>query len=74
MYGRIKSQPVANKTGIIDLDECNIFAHKPSASKLIEQIKKGLEEEGMGDIVGNIVGDEDGGGKNDNEKEREFVY
>ncbi len=72
LIGRILRQPFAKKTGIVDLDECYIFAHKPSASKLIEQIKKGLEDEGMGDIVGNVVGDDEFGRKKEGEVEAKY--
>jgi type III restriction enzyme len=58
LVGRILRQPFAVKTNIKALDECYIYTFKPNASVLVREIKNGLESEGMGDIVGRIVNDE----------------
>jgi len=58
LVGRILRQPFARKTKIKDLDECYVFTFRQNASDLVNQIKNSLEEEGLGDIAGRIVGDD----------------
>lgn len=73
LVGRILRQPFARKTKIQDLDECYVFTFRQNAKSLVSDIKKGLEDEGLGDIAGRIVSDEAGtdtGGL----KEREMQY
>ncbi|MBK7097396.1 MAG: DEAD/DEAH box helicase family protein [Sphingobacteriales bacterium] len=73
LVGRILRQPFARKTKIQDLDECYVFTFQQNAKSLVSDIKKGLEDEGLGDIAGRIVSDEAGtdvGGV----KEREIQY
>lgn len=55
LVGRILRQPFAKKTGIRQLDECYVYTFKQNASKLVREIKLGLESEGLGDIAGRIV-------------------
>ncbi len=57
LVGRILRQPYAKKTGIRKLDECYVYTFKQNASKLVNEIKAGLESEGLGDIAGRVVGD-----------------
>lgn len=59
LVGRILRQPFAKKTLIKQLDECYVYTFKQNASKLVKEIKAGLESEGLGDIVGRIVSDEE---------------
>ncbi|MBZ0246846.1 MAG: DEAD/DEAH box helicase family protein [Cyclobacteriaceae bacterium] len=59
LVGRILRQPFAQKTQIKMLDECYVFTFKQNASKLVKEIKIGLEGEGLGDLAGRIVNDED---------------
>ncbi|MFN0082236.1 MAG: DEAD/DEAH box helicase [Ferruginibacter sp.] len=73
LVGRILRQPKAIKTKVKALDECYIFTFKPNASKLVREIKNGLEDEGLGDIAGRLVSDEGGEGI-DNLKDREIQY
>ena len=73
MVGRILRQPKAVKTRIRDLDECYIFTFRPNAANLVREIKNGLEEEGLGDIAGRIVSDENGTATA-TPKERELNY
>jgi len=58
LVGRILRQPFGQKTQIKMLDECYVFTFKQNASKLVREIKVGLESEGLGDIAGRIVSDE----------------
>lgn len=73
LVGRILRQPFAQKTGIRLLDECYVYTFTQSASKLVREIKVGLESEGLGDIAGRIVNDE-GGLNGELFKERELEY
>lgn len=58
LIGRILRQPQAQKTGVAVLDECYVIAHHANTSDVVNAIKKGLEEDGMGDLVREIrVGD-----------------
>ncbi|MFT4202694.1 MAG: DEAD/DEAH box helicase family protein [Chitinophagaceae bacterium] len=73
LVGRILRQPFARKTKVQDLDECYVFTFRQNAKSLVSDIKKGLEDEGLGDIAGRIVSDEAGtytGGL----REREMQY
>ncbi|MBI2259253.1 MAG: DEAD/DEAH box helicase family protein [Flavobacteriia bacterium] len=60
LVGRILRQPFARKTKIKDLDECYVFTFRQNAKSLVSDIKKGLEDEGLGDIAGRIVSDDTG--------------
>ncbi|NUM31762.1 MAG: DEAD/DEAH box helicase family protein [Bacteroidetes bacterium] len=60
LVGRILRQPFARKTKITDLDECYVYTFRQNAKLLVSDIKKGLEDEGLGDIAGRIVSDEAG--------------
>ncbi len=57
LIGRILRQPYARKTKIQALDECYVFCFKQKAQGLISSIRIGLQNEGLGDIAGNIVQD-----------------
>ncbi|CAN5458103.1 hypothetical protein BH10PSE16_BH10PSE16_23970 [soil metagenome] len=60
LIGRILRQPQAQKTGVAALDECYVIAHHAKTSDVVNAIKKGLEEDGMGDLVREIrLGDGD---------------
>jgi len=58
LVGRILRQPYAQKTHTKSLDECYVFTYKQNATKLVREIKAGLENEGLGDIAGRIVTEE----------------
>ena len=58
LVGRILRQPFAQKTKVKDLDECYVFTFRQNARALVGEIKKGLEEEGLGDLAGRISNDE----------------
>lgn len=64
LIGRILRQPQAERTGIKALDECYVVAHHADTGATVEAIKKGLEEDGLGDLVKEIKVDDAGqGGK-----------
>lgn len=58
LVGRILRQPFARKTKIKELDECYVYTFRQNASTLVREIKSGLEDEGLGDVVGRIVTEE----------------
>jgi type III restriction enzyme len=54
LVGRILRQPHAEKTGVAVLDESYVITHHANTADVVEAIKKGLEEDGMGDLVREI--------------------
>lgn len=73
LVGRILRQPYARKTQIKELDECYVFTHRQTANTLVQNIKAGLESEGLGDIAGRVISDE-GIGDIGSIPEREIRY
>ncbi|TWD57811.1 type III restriction enzyme [Agrobacterium vitis] len=51
LVGRILRQPGAMKTGIDALDECHVITHHAGTGDVVNAIKKGLEGDGLGDLV-----------------------
>jgi len=51
LVGRILRQPQASKTGVSMLDESYVITHHAGTSDVVDAIKRGLEEDGMGDLV-----------------------
>ena len=56
LVGRILRQPHALKTGIDALDEGYVIAHHSKTGEVVKAIKGGLEKDGLGDLVLNVVG------------------
>ncbi|MDD2741188.1 MAG: DEAD/DEAH box helicase family protein [Rhodocyclaceae bacterium] len=54
LVGRILRQPQAQKTGVASLDESYVITHHANTGDVVNAIKKGLEEDGMGDLVKEI--------------------
>lgn len=54
LVGRILRQPNARKTGVASLDQCYVVCHHASTRDVVTNIKKALEEDGMGDLVDQI--------------------
>ena len=54
LVGRILRQPHALRTQVQALDECYVVCHHAQTQTVVEAIKKGLEEDGMGDLAGSI--------------------
>lgn len=59
LVGRILRQPFARKTKIKELDESYVFTFQQKAANLLANIKEGFEDEGLGDLAGRIIADED---------------
>lgn len=55
LVGRILRQPYAKKTGIAELDESYVFCFRQSARTIVEAIRNGLIQDGMGDLTSRVV-------------------
>ena len=54
LVGRVMRQPYARRTGREALDQCYVYCHNTNVGKAVEQVKNGLEQEGLtglGDAV-----------------------
>lgn len=54
LVGRVLRQPYARKTGMEALDQCYVVCHHASTREVVTNIKKALEEDGMGDLVDQV--------------------
>lgn len=64
LVGRILRQPGAIKTEVAELDECHVITHRTDTAKVVEAIKNGLENDGLGDMVLQVSqNDTSGGGR-----------
>jgi type III restriction enzyme len=52
--GRVLRQPYAQTTPIDALNECYVFCNEANVVDAVQKIKKGLEDEGLGDIANQI--------------------
>jgi type III restriction enzyme len=73
LVGRILRQPYARKTNILELDESYVYCFRQNAKNLLSNVKKGFEEEGLGDIYKRISFKEDNE-EIDETKERKVRY
>lgn len=62
LVGRILRQPFARKTHVRELDESYVYCFQQKAQPLLKSIRDGFGQEGLGDLKGQIVSDDDGGG------------
>ena len=60
LVGRILRQPGAIKTGFEALDECYIITHHAGTGAVVEAIKTGLEQDGLGDLVLQVTQEDPG--------------
>ena len=60
LVGRIIRQPHVKRTGIPALDECYVFCHHAETKEVVESIKSGLEQDGMGDLAQEVRVSDDG--------------
>ena len=51
LVGRILRQPGAMKTGVEALDQCHVITHHAETASVVDAIKKGLEQDGLSDLV-----------------------
>lgn len=54
LVGRILRQTYAKKTGVADLDESYVFFASGHTQEVLEKVRKGFEDEGLGDVVSGI--------------------
>lgn len=54
LIGRILRQPYAQQTKIASLNESYVFCYNKAVSEVVDGIKKGLQEEGMDDLIDHI--------------------
>lgn len=74
IVGRILRQPNARKTKAKELDESYVFCFRSKATDLLENVKKGFEEEGLGDLAGRVSVDEGDAESVEATKERSVGY
>ena len=74
LVGRILRQPNARKTKVKELDESYVYCFRQKATELLENVKKGFEEEGLGDLLSRVSIDENGQANGKRAKERTIKY
>jgi type III restriction enzyme len=55
LVGRILRQPNAIRTGVPDLDESFVFTHRSQTAAVVAAIKHGLSNDGLSDLVQDVV-------------------
>lgn len=73
LVGRILRQPKARKTKVKELDESYVYCFRQKATELLENVKRGFETEGLGDLLTRVSVDIEGG-KEKTIKERTIKY
>ncbi|MDE0378003.1 MAG: DEAD/DEAH box helicase family protein [Rhodospirillales bacterium] len=68
LVGRILRQPNAMKTLIDALDECHIVTHHAETRAVVGAIKKGLEQDGLSDLILEVSQEDTGGDDNGSRK------
>ena len=56
LVGRVMRQPHAQLTGRSALDQCYVYCHNAEVGTVVEQVKKGLEEEGLTKLGNEVMG------------------
>ena len=54
MVGRVLRQPEARWTGMASLNECYVFTFDQEVQAAVDSVRRGLEEEGMGDLAASV--------------------
>lgn len=54
LVGRILRQPYAKKTAVAELDESYVFFASGHTQEVLERVRQGFEDEGLGDVVSGI--------------------
>jgi type III restriction enzyme len=54
MVGRILRQPGAKLTTVLALNECYVYTFDQDVQAAVDSVRRGLEEEGMGDLAANV--------------------
>lgn len=58
LVGRILRQPGALKTNVEALDECHVITHHADTATVVNAIKDGLEQDGLGDLILRVTQDD----------------
>ena len=56
LVGRVIRQPHAQLTGRSALDQCYVYCHNAEVGTVVEQVKKGLEAEGLTKLGNEVMG------------------
>lgn len=54
MVGRVLRQPAARLTDIASLNECYVFTFDQDVQAAVDSVRRGLEQEGMGDLAASV--------------------
>lgn len=54
MIGRVMRQPHAKETKTAALNECYVFTYEQDVSDAVDSVRRGLQEEGMGDLAAGV--------------------
>lgn len=54
MVGRVLRQPEAKLTKIAALDECYVFTHDQNVQEAVANVRRALQDEGMGDLAAGV--------------------
>jgi len=54
MVGRVMRQPHAQETDSAALNECYVFTYDQEVQAAVDSVRRGLEEEGMGDLAAGV--------------------
>lgn len=57
LVGRVMRQPEARRTRFESLDQCYVYCTETSVGEAMNHVKSGLEQEGMSDLLDDVVGD-----------------
>jgi type III restriction enzyme len=70
LVGRILRQPFARKSGLREIDESYVFCFQQRAGALLESIRQGFGQEGLGDLKGHITTEDERGGDREGARDR----
>ena len=54
MIGRVLRQPEAKRTTVASLNECYVFTFDQEVQAAVDSVRRGLQEEGMGDLADSV--------------------
>ena len=57
LVGRVMRQPNAQRTGRETLDQCYVYCRNTDIGEAVRQVKKGLEDEGLTGLGGDVLGE-----------------
>lgn len=63
MIGRVLRQPHAQATGISALDECYVYTFDQDVSQAVDNVRSGLQSEGMADLTSAVKAVDPGSGQ-----------